>query len=152
MHTNEAGCLVYSAEESREGVCPLCGFSPLEITHDTYEGVEYRFDHWSCQCGAEGSFTYRSLFCGLTVTAVPFEPAKPRRYRDGDGNIYYLHAGIGATYKGFRESGEPGCRKMRSIEDLRYLKDKNQAQWELDVYAVLKELIEIKSDEEGDVQ
>ena len=67
--------------------------------------------------------------------AIGKQPAK--HYMDEQGNLYFVRAGIGDVYKGFRRLAEPkqGQRRESGIRCLRYVKDFGQAQLELDLYA-----------------
>lgn len=60
-----------------------------------------------------------------------------RRYCDQDGNLYFVRAGIGDVYKGFRRNICPkkGCRRESGIRTLEYTPDIRRAQIDLDVYA-----------------
>ena len=60
-----------------------------------------------------------------------------RRYTDDQGNIYFVRAGIGDVYKGFRRYADPkhGQRKEMGIRTLSYVDDIGRAQLDLDLYA-----------------
>ena len=60
-----------------------------------------------------------------------------RRYSDQDGNLYFVRAGIGHVYKGFRRSSCPkkGSRRESGIRSLEYTPDIRKAQSYLDKYA-----------------
>lgn len=60
-----------------------------------------------------------------------------RRYTDDQGNIYFVRAGIGDVYKGFRRYADPkhGQRKEMGIRTLSYVDDIDRAQLDLDLYA-----------------
>ena len=60
-----------------------------------------------------------------------------RRYSDQDGNLYFVRAGIGNVYKGFRRSSCPkkGSRRESGIRSLEYTPDIRKAQIDLDKYA-----------------
>ena len=60
-----------------------------------------------------------------------------RRYSDQDGNLYFVRAGIGHVYKGFRRSSCPkkGSRRESGIRSLEYTPDIRKAQSDLDKYA-----------------
>lgn len=60
-----------------------------------------------------------------------------RRYIDDQGDIYFVRAGIGDVYKGFRRYAEPkpGRRKEMGIRTLSYVDDIDRAQYDLDLYA-----------------
>ena len=60
-----------------------------------------------------------------------------RRYVDAQGNLYFVRAGLGDVYKGFRRYADPkpGQRRESGIRSLRYVPDFCQAQLDLDQYA-----------------
>lgn len=60
-----------------------------------------------------------------------------RRYTDDQGDIYFVRAGIGDVYKGFRRYADPkpGQRKEMGIRALSYVDDIDRAQLDLDLYA-----------------
>lgn len=67
--------------------------------------------------------------------ATQAQPIK--RYVDNRGNFYFVRAGIGDVYKGFRRYADPkpGQRRESGIRSLKYVKDFWVAQLELDQYA-----------------
>lgn len=60
-----------------------------------------------------------------------------KRYIDAQGNLYFVRAGLGGVYKGFRRYAEPkpGQRRESGIRSLSYVKDFGRAQLDLDQYA-----------------
>lgn len=60
-----------------------------------------------------------------------------KRYTDAQGNLYFVRAGLGDVYKGFRRYAEPkpGQRRESGIRSLNYVKDFGRAQLDLDQYA-----------------
>ena len=60
-----------------------------------------------------------------------------KRYVDTQGNLYFVRAGLGDVYKGFRRYAEPkpGQRRESGIRSLKYVKDFGRAQLDLDQYA-----------------
>lgn len=86
--------------------------------------------------------------------AVQDCPAK--QYVDAQGNLYFVRAGLGDVFKGFRRyaSPKPGQRRESGIRSLKYVNDFYRAQLDLDQYAKkhgLKQLKESK-DKNGDGQ
>ncbi|RKI66744.1 hypothetical protein D7V91_11620 [bacterium 1xD42-67] len=78
--------------------------------------------------------------------AVQTRPAK--RYVDEQGNLYFVRAGIGNVYKGFRRYAEPkpGQRRESGIRSLKYVKDFGAAQLDLDRYAETHHLKQVVDD------
>lgn len=81
-----------------------------------------------------------------------------KRYVDAQGNLYFVRAGLGGVYKGFRRYAEPkpGQRRESGIRALTYVKDFGRAQLDLDQYAKkhgLKQVEDgkIKQEREQDV-
>jgi len=145
MPTVEKYQLVYSEKESKPGACPVCGgeldYGTLEIL-DTC--VKYPWDCKSCE--ATGYEYANLVFDGQRVETVSLPPAKKRVYKDADGNLYFVRGGIGATFKGFRRWANPGKgqRRERGLHKLSYTPDKDQAQRDLDAYAVQHGLTEVE--------
>lgn len=70
-----------------------------------------------------------------------------RRYVDAQGNLYFVRAGLGDVYKGFRRYADPksGQRRESGIRSLRYVPDFCQAQLDLDQYAKEHRLQQLKA-------
>lgn len=69
-----------------------------------------------------------------------------RRYVDPQGNLYFVRAGLGNVYKGFRRYAEPkpGQRRESGIRSLKYVNDFCRAQLDLDQYAKKHHLQQLK--------
>ena len=59
------------------------------------------------------------------------------QYVDAQGNLYFVRAGLGGVFKGFRRyaNPKPGQRRESGIRSLSYVKDFCRAQLDLDQYA-----------------
>lgn len=70
------------------------------------------------------------------------------RYVDAQGNLYFVRAGLGEVYKGFRRYANPakGQRRESGIRALKYVKSFDQAQLDLDIYAQKNHLRQLEDD------
>jgi len=134
----ENGNFDYAADESRSGVCPICGHVGLE-----YGGSETRDESidtdWKCPaCGSSGEEIDKTVFDGYIVQNVPDHTPKKRIYEDAERNLYFVRSGIGKTYKGFCRWKKPknGQHRESGIRSLPYTEDRDLAQYQLDAYAV----------------
>jgi len=145
MPTVENYQLIYSEKESKPGACPVCGG---ELDYGTLEILDTCVKYpWDCKsCGAEGYEYANLVFDGHRVDTATLPPARKRVYKDADGNLYFVRGGMSCTtFKGFRRLANPqkGQRRERGLHKLSYTPDKDQAQRDLDAYAVQYGLTEV---------
>lgn len=79
----------------------------------------------------------RGLLSALDDMEHTMQSYPARRYVDARGNLYFVRAGLGDVYKGFRRYADPkpGQRRESGIRSLRYVPDFCRAQLDLDQYA-----------------
>lgn len=79
----------------------------------------------------------KGLLAALEDMELTIQGPTVKQYIDAQGNLYFVRAGLGGVFKGFRRyaNPKPGQRRESGIRALNYVEDFGRAQKDLDQYA-----------------